>query len=160
MRSQFHAGDVCTLSAGVADISRRRLLALCSDELKSRKFQYIQDLATIDVLRDIDCPSCAIYGASFAYMRMRFAYLNHIARRVFIFGVGFALSVLRYKAMRQPLRVELENCADMKQTIKHLYNKFRHLILYGIIGGLCATLDFGIYTLLCHFDVLPSFGRM
>ena len=48
-----------------------------------------------------------------------------------------------------------ENCADMKQTIKHLYNKFRHLILYGIIGGFCATLDFGIYTLLCHFDVLP-----
>ena len=76
MRSQFHAGDVCTLSAGVADILRRRLLALCSDELKSRKFQYIQDLATIDVLRDIDCPSCAIYGASFAYMRMRFAYLK------------------------------------------------------------------------------------
>ena len=47
-----------------------------------------------------------------------------------------------------------ENYADMKQTIKQLYNKFRHLILYGIIGGLCATLDFGIYTLLCHFDVL------
>ena len=43
----------------------------------------------------------------------------------------------------------------MKQTIKHLYNKFRHLILYGIIGGFCATLDFGIYTLLCHFDILP-----
>ena len=44
---------------------------------------------------------------------------------------------------------------DMKQTIKYIYYKFRHLILYGIIGGLCATLDFGIYTLLCHFDVLP-----
>ena len=43
----------------------------------------------------------------------------------------------------------------MKQTIKHLYHKFRHLILYGIIGGFCATLDFGIYTLLCHFAVLP-----
>ena len=69
--------------------------------------------------------------------------------------------------MRRPQDVELanasftlflcryENCADMKQTIKQLYNKFRHLILYGIIGGLCATLDFGIYTLLCHFDVLP-----
>lgn len=28
------------------------------------------------------------------------------------------------------------------------YNKFRELILYGIIGGFCAGLDFGIYTLL------------
>ena len=118
LRSQFHAGDVCTLSAGVADILRRRLLALCSDELKSRKFQYIQDLATIDVLRDIDCPSCAIYGASFAYMRMRFAYLNHIARRVFIFGVGFALSVLMYKAMREPQLVEL---AKASFTLLFLY---------------------------------------
>ena len=69
--------------------------------------------------------------------------------------------------MRQPLRVELakgkfraflyvgKNNANMKQIIKHLYNKFRHLILYGIIGGVCATLDFGIYTLLCQFAVLP-----
>ena len=31
MRSQFHAGDVCMSSAGVADIFKRRLLTLCSD---------------------------------------------------------------------------------------------------------------------------------
>ena len=30
MRSQFHAGDVCMSSAGVADIFKRRLLTLCS----------------------------------------------------------------------------------------------------------------------------------
>ena len=30
-----------------------------------------------------------------------------IAREYFIFGVGFALSVLNSKAMRRPLRVEL-----------------------------------------------------
>lgn len=36
-----------------------------------------------------------------------------------------------------------------------LLNRFRNLILYGIIGGFCASLDFGIFTLLCHFDVLP-----
>jgi len=39
LRSQFHAGDVCTSSAGVADILQRRLLALCSDVLKLRNFQ-------------------------------------------------------------------------------------------------------------------------
>ena len=43
----------------------------------------------------------------------------------------------------------------MKDKIIALFNRFRNLILYGIIGGFCAALDFGIYTLLCHFDVLP-----
>ena len=32
--------------------------------------------------------------------------------------------------------------------IKELYSRFRELILYGVIGGLCAALDFGLYTLL------------
>ena len=32
--------------------------------------------------------------------------------------------------------------------IKDLFFRFRELILYGIIGGLCAALDFGLYTLL------------
>lgn len=34
------------------------------------------------------------------------------------------------------------------KTIKLLYSKFRELILYGIIGGFCATLDFVVYLLL------------
>ena len=63
--------DVCTSAEGFADILKRRLLALCSDELKSRKFLEFQDLATIDVLRDIDYPSCAYFGTSFACIRMR-----------------------------------------------------------------------------------------
>jgi len=42
-----------------------------------------------------------------------------------------------------------------KTTLGQVYAKFRNLILYGIIGGCCAALDFGIYTLLCYFDVLP-----
>ena len=71
LHPQFHAGDVCTSSAGVADIFKRRLLALCSDSMKSRKFQPDKNLATIDVLRDIDYPSCAYFGTSFAYMRIR-----------------------------------------------------------------------------------------
>lgn len=43
----------------------------------------------------------------------------------------------------------------IKQTFTDLYVKFRNLILYGIIGVFCATLDFAIYTLLCHFEILP-----
>ena len=39
LHPQFHAGDVCASSAGVADILKRRLLTLCSDCQKSRKFQ-------------------------------------------------------------------------------------------------------------------------
>ena len=62
LHPQFHAGDVCASSAGVADILKRRLLTLCSDALKLRNFHIcIQDLATVDVLRDIDYPSCAYW---------------------------------------------------------------------------------------------------
>ena len=45
LHPQFHAGDVCTSSAGIADILKRRLLALCSDALKSRKFQSSSELS-------------------------------------------------------------------------------------------------------------------
>lgn len=43
----------------------------------------------------------------------------------------------------------------MKDRVIALFNRFRNLILYGIIGGFCAFLDFCIYILLCHFEVLP-----
>lgn len=39
--------------------------------------------------------------------------------------------------------------------ISNLYNRFRNLILYGIIGGFCAGLDFGIYTALCYWNIMP-----
>lgn len=35
------------------------------------------------------------------------------------------------------------------------HSTFRNLILYGIIGGFCAALDFGVYTALCYFDIMP-----
>ena len=41
LHPQFHAGDVCASSAGVADILKRRLLTLCSGELKLRNFQIV-----------------------------------------------------------------------------------------------------------------------
>lgn len=43
----------------------------------------------------------------------------------------------------------------MRNVISSLYSRFRNLILYGIIGGACAALDFTIYSLLCHFELLP-----
>lgn len=39
--------------------------------------------------------------------------------------------------------------------VKQLYSRFRNLILYGIIGGFCAALDFSIYTALCYWDIMP-----
>ncbi len=43
----------------------------------------------------------------------------------------------------------------MKQYIGNLYTRFRNLILYGIIGGFCAALDFVVYSALCYWDILP-----
>ena len=43
----------------------------------------------------------------------------------------------------------------MMQLIKDLYVRFRNLILYGIIGGFCAALDFGVYSGLCYWDIMP-----
>ena len=38
---------------------------------------------------------------------------------------------------------------------KSLYHKFRNLILYGLIGGFCAALDFCIYSILCCYLEVP-----
>lgn len=43
----------------------------------------------------------------------------------------------------------------MKDRLFKLYSRFRNLILYGIIGGFCAALDFGVYSALCYFDMMP-----
>ena len=43
----------------------------------------------------------------------------------------------------------------MKQHICNLYARFRNLVLYGIIGGFCAALDFAVYSVLCYWDILP-----
>ena len=36
----------------------------------------------------------------------------------------------------------------MMKLIHNLWSRFRELILYGLIGGFCAALDFGVYTML------------
>ena len=43
----------------------------------------------------------------------------------------------------------------MKNKVISLFYRFRNLILYGIIGCFCAALDCCIYTLLCHYEVIP-----
>ena len=80
-------------------------------------------------------------------------------------GVGFCVACSSTKAIPGPQLAEQQQCspaffmsvvnnADMKQIIKTLYSRFRNLILYGIIGAFCASLDFVVYTLLCHFDLI------
>ena len=59
LNPQFHAGDVCASSAGVADIFKRRLLRSVLTVRNLATFKNNQNLATVDVLRDIDYPSCA-----------------------------------------------------------------------------------------------------
>jgi putative flippase GtrA len=41
----------------------------------------------------------------------------------------------------------------MKYTIFILVKKYQQLLLYGIIGGISAGLDFIIYTALCHLSI-------
>ena len=56
---------------GFADILKRRLLRSVLTLRNVAVSKYLQDLATIDALRDIEYPSCAYYGTSFAYMHIR-----------------------------------------------------------------------------------------
>ena len=74
--------------------------------MKSRKFLPDKNLATIDVLRDIDYPSCAYFGTAFAYIRMRMAYLNYSSTESIYIRRGLRVVVLSGKAMREPHRVE------------------------------------------------------
>ena len=38
--------------------------------------------------------------------------------------------------------------APAPALVRSLWSRFRELILYGLIGGFCAALDFGVYTVL------------
>ena len=48
-----------------------------------------------------------------------------------------------------------KNMETLKNKVSNIYKRFRNLIVYGFIGGFCATLDFAIFTLLCHFEIMP-----
>ncbi len=44
---------------------------------------------------------------------------------------------------------------NLKSFVLAIYRKFHHLILYGVIGAFCASLDFLVFTMLFTFGVLP-----
>ena len=68
-------------SRGFQDIFKRRLLTLCSGLMKCRSFELMfQDLATVDVLRDIDYPSCAYLVRLLCICVYARAYLNYVVR--------------------------------------------------------------------------------
>ena len=74
-----------------------------------------------------------------------------------VFGENLAIfhKNLRISKKIRTFARKRNNFRSMEKNLRILYSRFRNFILYGLIGGFCATLDFGIYTLLCHFAVLP-----
>lgn len=44
---------------------------------------------------------------------------------------------------------------QQKHSLLSLYYRFRNLILYGLIGGFCAGLDFIVFSLLCRSNIMP-----
>ena len=99
LHPQFHAGDVCASSAGVADILKRRLLTLCSDV-----FETSQLSKASSGLSNGRCPTgyrlsllCQIW-LSFSYIRV-YAHVYSIklnGTRVYLYSAwASALSVQR-----------------------------------------------------------------
>jgi putative flippase GtrA len=43
--------------------------------------------------------------------------------------------------------------AAIETFIKEQFTRYRQLLLYGVIGGFCAFVDFCIYTILCKLGV-------
>ena len=109
LHPQFHAGDVCASSAGVADIFKRRLLTLCSDSMKLRNFQLYAGLS------NGRCPTgyrlsslCLLVLVHLLRICVcAYAYLNSkIARGYVYIRRGLRVVGLIQWAMRRPHRVE------------------------------------------------------
>ena len=69
--AQTCAGDVCTSSAGVADIFKRRLLTLCSDVLKLRNLQLYAGLSNGRCPTGYRLSLLCLFGTCFAYICVR-----------------------------------------------------------------------------------------
>ena len=63
----------------------RRLLRSVLTVRNLANFKNNQDLATVDVLRDIDYPSCA-YWYAFCIYKCAHAYLNYVAREYILYS--------------------------------------------------------------------------
>ena len=86
--------DVCMSSAWVADIFKRRLLTLCSGVFETSQLSKASSGLSND-----RCPTgyrlsfmCLLWYGICVYTYAHARTLTIVARRVFIFGVGFALS--------------------------------------------------------------------
>ena len=66
----------------------------------------VQDLATVDVLRDIDYPSCAYLVRLLRICVCAHAYLNYVAREYIYIRRGLRVVGLTQWAMRRPQLVE------------------------------------------------------
>ena len=107
LRSQFHAGDVCMSSAGVADIFKRRLLTLCSDVLKLRNLQLYAGLSNgrcptgyrLSLLCLFRYSICVLCICAHAYLKLCGTENIYIRRGLRVVG-------LIQWAMRRPHRVE------------------------------------------------------
>ena len=90
----------------VADILKRRLLTLCSDESKSRKFPLVSELS------NGRCPTG--YRLSLLCLLVRLlhihicahAYLNYVAREYIYIRRGLRVVGLIQRAMRRPKSME------------------------------------------------------
>ena len=108
LHPQFHAGDVCASSAGVADILKRRLLTLCSGDLKLRNFHLYAGLS------NGRCPTgyrlsllCLLVLVHLLRICVcAHAYLNYVAREYIYIRRGLRVVGLTQWAMRRPQLVE------------------------------------------------------
>ena len=106
LHPQFHAGDVCASSAGVADIFKRRLLTLCSDVFETSQLSKASSGLSND-----RCPTGYRLSllCQFGYVFCVYVYAHTRAlkkrtqhKRIFIFGVGFSVVGSKMQAMRRP----------------------------------------------------------
>ena len=112
---------------------KKAFITLCSDVQKCRSFNHVQDLATIDVLRDIDYPSCAYLVRLLRICVCAHAYLNYVARENVYIRRGLRVVGLTWWAMRQPLNVERQ------QSDSTLFYMSINLTVICIVGSSYAT---------------------
>ena len=106
LHPQFHAGDVCMSSAGVADIFKRRLLTLCSgvfetSQLSKASSGLSNDRCPTGYRLSLLCQFGYIFCA-YVYAHTRTLKERTQHKSIFIFGVGFSVVGSKMQAMRRP----------------------------------------------------------
>ena len=96
--------------------------------MESRKFQYIQDLATIDVLRDIDYPSCAYLVRLLRICICAHAYLNNDIAREYIY-IRRGLRVVGSNVQGNARASKCGTGKDEFHALLYIYTKMERLDL-------------------------------